>query len=187
VSVRPFSLVAGVVASGLAGCNSTPQPSVCSDIGVCSEYVGAAWVQTCQSETDLLQQEVTDGGCGAQFNAYYSCASANFACVGTAATFPGCDTQRSALDGCLEQIKAGTYCAQLAAQKSACGALDSGAAPDAGTTAAGDAGDGGIELPSCSFGNDCQAECYVTNVSNECTPAVDQLQAAALCILGCPQ
>jgi hypothetical protein len=177
LSLVPVSLALWLGPSVLGACGSSPSPTVCDDIADCSQYASATWTQGCKRTSALLQAQIADGGCGGQLGAYYACASANFVCQGTTAAFPGCDSPQAELDLCLEGTAAVTYCAQLAGAKAPCSATPE---HDAGASDAGAAS-------TCSFANDCQAECYLANVTDQCNPSVTQVQAAALCILGCPQ
>jgi hypothetical protein len=189
-----FPCVASLVVLVFAGCRSDSD-SVCEDIGECAQGGSSSWIENCQSEANLLQGQANDGGCGNQFNAYYSCASSNDTCTGATPNFPGCDSQRAALDNCLTAITAGSYCTQLAAAETACASpgLDSGGGRDAGGNA--DAGTAGIGAfandgpvpPACNLARDCLAQCYIANVGNVCAPAVDDLQAFSTCSTACPQ
>ncbi len=164
----------------LTRCGPAPTATLCEDIGQCSGMETADWMQGCTTETAALQASVTDGGCGAAYEAYTSCAAPNYVCSQATTSFPGCTSQRAALDGCLEQVTTGTACDRLAAAQADCGAPtpDSGAAPRPA--------DAGIVLTTCSYNKDCQALCTLTHVANVCTPAVSDLVAAATCSVGCP-
>jgi len=188
-----LSWVAPIAVLVLAGCSSDSD-SVCTDIGDCAQGGASSWVESCQSEADLLQQQANEGGCGSRFGAYYSCASSNYTCNGATPSFPGCDAQRTALDGCLAAITAGSYCAQLVAAEAACASPGADSGPSGGGGRSGDAAgsgggateDAGSVPPACTLARDCQAQCYLANVGNACAPAVNELQASNTCAAACP-
>jgi hypothetical protein len=169
-----------------AACGSTAD-EVCQDIGDCSQGGSTSWITACQSEAKVLGAEAADGGCGATFDSYFSCARSAYSCRGATATFPGCDDRHAALDACLAAATRGTSCAALVAAEASC-ASSSSHGGDAGVDAG--SGTGGITgtalPPACTASRDCQAHCYLSAVANACAPGVDELEAISACTGACP-
>ena len=173
-------LFAGAFVLGLAVARcSSHTDSVCEDVGNCEQGGASQWIQSCESEANLLRTEAVDGGCGGAFDDYYTCANSKFTCTGVTATFPGCDDKRATLDSCIEALQTGTSCAALTASEAAC-------APSA-TTATTDAGaDAASPPPACDLARDCQASCYLGSVANACAPTVVELGTVTACASTCP-
>jgi hypothetical protein len=153
----------------VAGCASH-QDNVCEDIGDCTQGGASSFIQNCKDEAKALESESSKVGCETPFDGYYACADTNFACMGATATFNGCDPALKALDDCLNAAQATTSCAALAKSQSSCTAL-----PDAGGPAL-----------ACTSGRDCEAHCYLANVSDVCAARVDELDAFQKCASACP-
>jgi hypothetical protein len=169
--LRAHLLVAALAVVGSA-CNAH-KDNVCQDIGDCARGGDTDWIKSCQSEAAVLEAEAAGNGCGAAFDSYYSCADSNYACHGATALFPGCDEAREALDTCLAAATASSECVRLANKELAC------AAPA-------DAGADGGPPPACTAVRDCEAHCYLENVTDVCAPRVDELQQVTICATTCP-
>jgi hypothetical protein len=159
---------------GSAACASH-EDDVCESMGNCAQGGSSDWVATCQDEAKALRKEATAAGCGTQFDDYFSCADSNFTCEGVTPGFPGCEAKHAALDQCLSTATANTSCAALQSREEGCHRSDAGT---------GDA-DGGLS-PACTAARDCQAHCYLTEVSDVCAPRVDELSNFATCTASCP-
>jgi hypothetical protein len=165
-------LLITVLAAVLAGCASH-QENVCQDIGDCSQGGSNDWITACKDEANALQDEANGAGCGSDFNGYFGCADSSYTCHGATALFPGCDIARQTLEACLTAATAGTSCAALDTAQAACGAPPP--PPDPGT---------GLP-PACTLARDCQARCYLVNVTDPCAPRVNELDALAACTASC--
>jgi hypothetical protein len=146
------------------------QDNVCEDIGDCTQGGASPFIQSCKDEAKALEGESRKAGCEAPFDGYYACADTNFACVGATSTFHGCDRALKALDDCLGAVTASTSCAALASQQGSCTMP-----PDAGGPPV-----------ACTLGRDCEAHCYLVNVSDVCAARVDELDAFQKCASSCP-
>ena len=166
-----------------AACGSTAD-EVCQDIGDCSQGGSTSWITACQSEAKVLGTEAADGGCGATFDSYFSCARSAYSCRGATAIFPGCDDRHAALDACLAEATRGTSCAALVVAEASCASSSFDGGADAG---GGTGGPTGTALPpACTASRDCQAHCYLSAVANACAPGVDELEAVSACAGACP-
>jgi len=165
--IRLLHLALGsLLCSFLLGCASDQQ-NYCENISDCAQGGSNDWIMACEHNLAVAQSQATNVGCTTQFNAYYSCTSANFTCNGNTPAFPGCDAPYGALNQCLAGAQQGTACAALAAATSAC---------------PGDAG-----VASCSATRDCEAQCYLDNVTNNvCAPDVGELELYTACAATCP-
>jgi hypothetical protein len=164
------SLLAAIT---LAGCGSH-EDSVCQSAGECSQGGSSDWIKSCQGEARALRDEASQAGCRSKFDDYFACADSNYVCQGATPQFRGCDDKRSALDQCLETATTNTSCALLQVQEADCGATTGDAGSDAGLP------------PACSLARDCQAQCYLAQVSNVCAPRVDELSNVTSCAASCP-
>ena len=173
----PVARVALVALVGLA-CGSTTD-DVCTDIGDCAHGGSSAWINSCDSEASSLQQEADSAGCRQQFDDYYACAKASYECHGATAAFPGCDGALDSLDRCLALSKASTSCSKLQAAEALCAA-------DGGGDAEVDAAPSPVLPPACTATRDCEAACYLAQVSDVCAPRIDELQAFQTCASSCP-
>ncbi|HEX4405653.1 MAG TPA: hypothetical protein VH560_12535, partial [Polyangia bacterium] len=99
-----FALVAG------AGCASHSD-DVCQDIGDCAQGGSSNWIDSCEAEANALRDETAAAACGAELDAYFSCADSSYTCQGATALFPGCAVRLTDLDSCLSRATAGTACA----------------------------------------------------------------------------
>ena len=165
--VATWALLAG------AGCGSDPD-DVCQDIGDCSQGGSNDWIGSCQAETKALQGEAASASCGGAFDAYFSCANANYSCRGATAVFPGCAERLAALDACLASATAASSCTRLETAETGC------------TTSPPDAGMGPGTPLACTAARDCQAHCYLTDVGDVCAPRVDEIQSVTACSATCP-
>ena len=163
--MRPASFGLLLVAS----CASH-QDNVCQDVGDCTQGGASAFIQSCKDEAKALEGESREAGCAAPFDGYYACADMRFACVGATSTFNGCDHALEVLDNCLGAAQASTSCAALAKSQSSCTALL----------------DAGGPAPACTAGRDCEAHCYLANVTNVCAARPDELDAFQKCASSCP-
>jgi hypothetical protein len=153
----------------IAGCGTHPD-LVCEDIGLCRAQ-GDDQVAACQREAKAVTVESRASGCGAQADAFYACADANYTCKGDTPSFPGCDAARAAIDGCLEKQRAQNSCGQLEARLSTCVSQRPPAAP-------GPAACGVTEL--------CASRCFLDDVSDVCRPQAGELVSFAHCVQQCP-
>lgn len=153
---------------------SSHQDNVCQDIGDCSQGGSSDWITSCQTEAKALQSEAAAAGCGSDFDAFFTCADSNYSCQGATALFPGCADALSALDGCLADATANTFCIRLQTAEATCAV----ARPDAGTATGTPA--------ACTAARDCVAQCYLASVADVCAPRVDELQNASVCAASCP-
>jgi hypothetical protein len=157
----------------LVGCSSH-EDSVCQNVGDCARSGDSTWIRSCQDEAKSLRHEASDAGCGSKFNDYFACADSNYVCLGALPQFPHCDDELTALDACLESAAAKTSCAKLQAQEADCGAPAQDAGDDAGIP------------PACTMARDCQAQCFLAQVTNVCAPRVDELSNFTTCAASCP-
>ncbi len=151
----------------LAAACATNQEDVCENVGDCAHGGSTDYIQGCKDEAKLLDKEARDNGCAAPFDDYYACANSNFDCRGATPVFPGCDGKRAALDACLARVEAQTACAALAAKRGACSTDDAG-------------------VVACTAARDCEARCFLDNVSDVCSPRVDELSTFSSCADRCP-
>jgi hypothetical protein len=173
-STLPKALLA-CAALSLAACETRPE-SVCEDVGDCTQGGDSDWIESCQDEAKLLEHEADADGCRTYFDDYYACADSSFQCQGATPSFSGCEPKRSALDTCLTTARTKTACGELDARTSACAGTDvDGGAPDAGPVP-----------PACTLARDCEARCYLDQVSDVCSPHVDDLARFRKCAASCP-
>jgi hypothetical protein len=156
----------------VAGCASH-QDNVCEDIGDCAQGGSSDWIASCDAEAKGLRGEAVAAGCGAEFDAYFSCADSNYSCQGATALFPGCADHLTALDSCLTSATANTSCIRLEVAEASC------------TAGRPDAGAGVGTPPACTAARDCQAKCYLTGVADVCAPQVDEIQKVSACAASC--
>lgn len=150
------------------GCQSN-YAAVCGDLGACESQVQAQ-IDSCESSAQALSAEAYDAGCAAPFDDYFDCASSAYQCNGDTVTFPGCDSNLSSLDSCLDEERAHTSCGLLAAALATCPSTDAGAAP-----------------PSpCGAPEACAASCYLNSVASPCAPTPAELTAVNSCVASCP-
>ncbi len=152
----------------------TAAQSVCYNVDECAQGGSYDWLQSCYASALTLQQQSTASGCGSLYNAYYSCANSNYSCQGITPLFPGCDSQSMSLEACLNAATAESACAKYDVALASCPA-------DAGTQPPGSP----IVSP-CSLNLQCQAQCYLSNVSNVCNPGLTELGAFSACANACP-
>ncbi|HTT69795.1 MAG TPA: hypothetical protein VMG32_01125 [Anaeromyxobacteraceae bacterium] len=163
--LRPLALLA------LLGCGSASD-SACEDVGDCSQGGSASWIQSCQSAADAIDQ--ASPACAQPFDRYFQCADDHYVCHGATASFPGCDAQLGQLASCLNGADAQSPCERLAVRTASCPG-GSGSAPP------------GSPVPTaCTLALQCQASCYLENVSNVCAPGLSELGAYTQCALSCP-
>lgn len=172
--------LAALLATLTVGCTSDPE-SVCEDVGNCAQGGDSEWIQRCTTEAQSLANESEKMGCRSLYDDYYSCASSNFTCQGATPRFPGCDARLAALNRCLASAEAKSACAALSAKTTACGASGPSNA------------DGGLEAgtspgvpPACTANRDCEAQCFLQEVSNVCKPRIDELSSFVTCAESCP-
>jgi hypothetical protein len=79
----------------------TDAQSVCYNVDECAQGGSYNWLQSCEAEALTLQQQSDESGCGSLYSGYYACANSNYTCQGITPLFPGCDTQLSSLEACL--------------------------------------------------------------------------------------
>ena len=176
------SLVFSLLALSALGCGPgltltsvpTDAESVCYSVDECAQGGSYSWLQSCESEASTLQQQSSASGCGSLYSAYYSCANSNFNCQGTTPQFPGCDSALGALETCLNAASAESACGMYVAKTASC--------PD-GT---GTSPPGSPIVTPCSLNLQCQASCYLSNVSNVCNPGLTELNAFTQCADACP-
>ena len=164
-------LALGVGAWLNVGCDSNAD-TVCESVADCERGGDSEWLSACQDEAKTLSKEADSLGCKSAFDDYYSCENDHFRCDGATASFPSCDSKRSALDTCIADAQGNTACAELSTQTSACGSGDGGA--------------GNEPAPACTLKRDCDARCYLDHVANPCTPSAAELSAVADCAQSCP-
>jgi hypothetical protein len=152
----------------------TDAESVCYNVDECAQAGSYSWLQSCNAEALTLQQQSDASGCGSLYDAYYSCANSNYTCQGITPSFPGCDTQLTSLEACLNAATAESACAQYTAKLASC-------PPESGTQPPGSP----IVSP-CSLSLQCQAQCYLSYVSNLCNPGLTELSAFSSCANACP-
>jgi hypothetical protein len=167
-SASLLTLVGALVACG------SHEDNVCQNAGNCAQGGSNDWIQRCQDEARRLRSEAVAGGCGVAFDDYYACADSNYTCHGATPEYPGCDGKLASLDACLQNATASTSCATLQALQTAC-------VPNAA-----DAGSEAGLPPACTLARDCQAQCYIAQVSNICAPRVDELSNFVTCAASCP-
>jgi hypothetical protein len=167
---------AAAVLGFLPGCD-TDAENVCTDIGNCAQDGSYTFIEACQAQAQELGTEASASGCAALYDDYYSCADANYNCVGITPTFAGCDASLAALEACLDAAEAENSCGQLDAALAAC----SGGAPDGGAAA----GSSGTANPPCSVGGVCEAHCYLTSIADVCAPRPAELGAFSQCASQC--
>jgi hypothetical protein len=163
-----------ILAAGIAAGCSSHEDNVCEDIGDCAQGGTSSWISSCQSQAKALRSETVLIGCRAEFDAYFACADSAYSCHGATAEFPGCADDLTALDTCFTNATSKTSCTQLEGMETACSVLPPNAVTGAGTPVA------------CTTARDCQAICYVTNVSNVCAPRVDEIEKLTACAATCP-
>ena len=152
----------------------TDAESVCYSVDECAQGGDYGWLQSCNAEALLLQQQASASGCGSLYDGYYACANSNFNCEGITPLFPGCDAKLSALESCLNAATADSACAQYTAMLAAC-------PPGSGESPTGSP----IVMP-CSLNLQCQAQCYISIVSDVCNPGLSELSAFSHCANACP-
>lgn len=152
----------------------TDAESVCYNVDECSQAGSYNWLQSCTAEALTLQQQSEASGCGSLYDGYYACANSNYNCQGITPLFPGCDQKRSSLEACLNAATAQSACAQYTARLANC-------PPGTGT-----APPGSPIVSPCSLNLQCQAQCYLSNVSNLCNPGLTELDAFSKCANACP-
>jgi len=173
---RPTNCLAALLAAmafplGLPGCG-TASDSLCEDVGNCSQGGSNSWIQSCQNAANAMSQAAPS--CAHLFDQYFQCTANNYVCNGATAAFPGCDSQLSQLEDCLNAAEANSPCGALAAGTSQCPGK-SGTSPP------------GSPLPTtCTLNEQCQASCYLQNVSNLCAPGLSELNAFTQCTQTCP-
>jgi hypothetical protein len=153
---------------------SSDAQKVCEGIDDCAQGGDYGWLTTCYANTQALSQQADGSGCTSVYNAYYACANANYTCTGATATFPGCDVQRASLESCLNAAPQQSACAAYQAELANCPA-DAGSSP----------GQNPI-ITACTLSAQCQARCYLTSVTNACSPSLADLSAYSACALSCP-
>ncbi len=182
MAARQKLLIAALL-SGLAlGCGPgltlttvpTDAESVCYNVDECAQAGSYSWLQSCTAEALTLQQQADASGCGSLYDGYYACANSNYTCQGITPSFPGCDAQLSALEACLNAATAQSACAEYTAKLAMC-------PPGSGT-----APPGSPIVSPCSLNLQCQAQCYLSNVSNLCNPGLTELGAFSSCANACP-
>jgi len=156
---------------GSAGCG-TASDSVCEDVGNCSQGGSSTWITSCQSAADAVEQAAPT--CSQAFDEYFQCAEDHYVCNGATASFPGCDSQVGALEACLNAAQANSPCETLASETASCPG-GSGSSPP------------GSPVPAaCTLNEQCQAGCYLQEVSNPCAPGGSELNAFTQCAETCP-
>lgn len=150
----------------------TTPGSVCESIDECAQGGSYTWLDGCQAQVHSLDQQAAASGCQSLYEAYFGCANSSFVCVGVTATFPGCDGPRNDLEACLNAAPTQSACAAYASQTAECS--DAGLATPPPIPAA------------CTLNLQCQAQCYLSNVSNLCAPALTELSAFGQCAQSCP-
>jgi hypothetical protein len=151
----------------LAACTSSAS-SVCQDIASCMA-LSSDQESTCEADAADLGNEAHDGGCGAQYDTYFGCASNAYYCSGATPEFPGCASDLTSLDTCLATERASNACGALQTAVSACSTVDAGPVP-----------------APCGAAEVCAAQCYLTNVANPCAPQPAELSAVQSCGADCP-
>lgn len=157
------------------GCDSAAD-TVCESVADCERGGDSEWLTACQDEAKTLAKEASSLGCTSQFDDYYSCANDKFRCDGATAKFPTCEDERAALDDCFAQAQGKTACSELAATTSACSSSSPGAGGAESETPA----------PACTPTRDCDARCYLDNVSSACAPNAAELSTVSNCSAACP-
>jgi hypothetical protein len=152
----------------------TDAESVCYNVDECAQGGSYSWLQSCNAEALTLQQQSEASGCGSLYDGYYACANSNYNCQGITPLFPGCDKQLGSLEACLNAATAQSACAEYTAKLANC-------PPGSGT-----APPGSPIVSPCSLNLQCQAQCYLSNVSNVCNPGLTELDAFANCANACP-
>jgi hypothetical protein len=152
----------------------TDAESVCYNVDECAQGGSYTWLQNCNAEALTLQQQSEASGCSSLYDGYYACANSNYTCQGITPLFPGCDEKLSALEACLNAATAQSACAQYTAKLANC-------PPGSGT-----APPGSPIVSPCSLNLQCQAQCYLSNVSNACNPGLTELDAFSQCATACP-
>ncbi len=152
----------------------TAAQSVCYNVAECAQGGSYSWLQSCYSEALALQQQASASGCSTPYNDYYSCANSSYTCQGITPSFPGCDAKLATLEACLNAATADSACAKYEAELASC-------PPASGTQPP----DSPIVSP-CSLNLQCQAQCYLSNVSNVCNPGLTELDAFSQCANACP-
>jgi len=169
--LRPVDLVPWVaLVVGSMACG-TASDSVCEDVGNCSQGGSNSWITSCQNSADSVMQAAPS--CSGPFDQYFQCADDHYVCSGATASFPGCDSQLAALEACLNGAMANSPCQTLAEKTGGCPG-GSGTQPP------------GSPIPAaCTLSEQCQASCYLANVSNPCAPGLSELNAFTQCALAC--
>ena len=165
-------LCVALVAALAVGCDSDSDVA-CRDVGNCSHGGSDDWITACREQNDELSDEADAVGCRAEFDAYFGCAEAHFACHGNQSSFPGCAPKLEAYSACLGAKAAGTSCVKLEQGLAEC---DAGAPPA-------DAPE--LALSPCSASGECSARCYLDSVPNLCAPLAAELAAFADCASHC--
>jgi hypothetical protein len=155
----------------LASACATAPEKVCQDVGYCTTQSDAQ-VQACKDQAKQLGDESSASGCSSQYNAYFSCAEGAYTCTGNVPTFPGCDTDRAALDTCLEQGRAKNSCGTLETALTACPTTSTPPPPI-------------LPVP-CSAAEVCASSCYLAAVSDVCRPQPMELTEYTACSQQCP-
>ena len=153
---------------------SSDAQKVCEAVDDCAQDGDYGWLTTCNANAQALEQQATASGCASVYDGYYSCANASYTCTGVTPTFPGCDTERAALESCLNAAPQQSACTAYEAELSNCPA-------DAGSSS----GSSPI-ITACTLNLQCQARCYLTSVSNGCAPSLGELDAFTACAQSCP-
>jgi hypothetical protein len=179
---RQKNLAAGLLTLSALGCGPgltlttvpTDAESVCYSVDECTQSGSYLWLQSCEAEALTLQQQSSASGCGGLYNDYYSCADSNFNCQGITSLFPGCGAQLTALEACLNAASAESACALYVSKTASC-PQGTGTSPP-----------GSPIVTPCSLNLQCQAQCYLSNVSNVCNPGLTELDAFSQCANACP-
>ena len=165
-------LVVALVATLAAACDSDADVA-CRDVGNCSHGGSDDWITACREQNDELSDEADAVGCRAEFDAYFACAEAHFACHGNQSSFPTCAPKLGAYSACLAAKASGTSCVKLQQGLTECDAV---ARPP---------GDPELASSPCTASGECSARCYLDSVPNLCAPLAAELAAFADCASHC--
>jgi hypothetical protein len=144
--------------------------TVCEDVGYCTTESDTQ-VLKCKDEVKDLARESVASNCGGEYDAYFSCAADRYQCTGNVASFPGCDSYRTALVDCLAGGSANNACGELAQKLTAC----SPTTPPP------------HDVPQpCVDTGVCASRCYLDSVANVCSPQPPELADFTRCARSCP-
>lgn len=154
----------------LAAACGTHSDQVCEDIGLCRGQSDDQ-IAACQSEGKQLGIEARASSCGPDFDSYFACADASYACAGNVPSFSGCSSLRGSLDACLAAARDKNSCGQLDAKLAACPSATPSPDPVPGPC-------GATEL--------CSSRCFLDDVADVCRPQSIELVNFSHCVQQCP-